>query len=303
MIEIRRILCPIDFSEPSRQALDHAAALAVRYRSTITVLNVCAPVPATLAAPGMPLLSAPVPSPADLNARLDSMKRFVETEIVTPAQMQFEIGEGDAASEILDRAQAISSDLIVMGTHGRSGLDRLILGSVTEKVIRRAPCPVLTVRRPMNDVVPAPERLFHRVLCAVDFSDASLHALEYAFSLAPEADAHVTIVHVVEVSPAPPSEEAGVTEARALDAYVTAAAEARARQLQRIVPDSVRARCTVEAIVAVGKAHREIMRIASERHSDVIALGAHGFSIPQLLFGSTAHQVVRQARCPVLTVR
>jgi nucleotide-binding universal stress UspA family protein len=303
MIEIRQILCPIDFSEFSRHALDHAAAIARRYDSTITVFNVCSVVAATAYAPGTPMLPVTVPTPGDLEALLASMKRFAETEIGTSAPMRFEIGEGAAASEILERASAMPSDLIVMGTHGRSGFDRLILGSVTEKVIRKATCPVLTVPRRTEDAIPLPDRLFARILCAVDFSDASLHALEYAFSLAQDADTQVTLVHVVEVMPAPQSEAAGAGEARTLGAYVAAAAEARAEQLQRIVPDSVRALCTVERTLAIGTAHREILRIAAERQSDVIVLGAHGFGVPQLLFGSTAHHIVREARCPVLTIR
>ena len=303
MIEIRQILCPIDLSEFSRHALDHAVAIARRYDATITVFNVCTVVAATAYAPGTPMLPVTVPTPGDLEALLASIKRFVETEVGLTVPMRFEIGEGDATSAILDRAGTIPSDLIVMGTHGRSGFDRLILGSVTEKVIRKATCPVLTVPRRMDDVIPIPDRLFTRILCATDFSDASLHALEYALSLVRDADTHLTLVHVVEVTPAPQSEAAVDIEARALGAYVAAAAEARAEQLARIVPDSVRALCTMERTLAIGKAHREILRIADERQSDVIVLGAHGFGVPQFLFGSTANQVVRQARCPVLTIR
>jgi nucleotide-binding universal stress UspA family protein len=303
MIEIRQILCPIDFSEYSRHALDHAAAIARRFDSTITLLNVCALVPAAAYAPGTPMLPVTVPTPGDLEALLASMKRFVETEVGMSVPMRFEIGEGDAATEILDRANTIPSDLIVMGTHGRSGFDRLILGSVTEKVIRKATRPVLTVPRPMDDAVPVPDRLFTRILCAIDFSDASLRALEYAFSLVQDGHTEVTLVHVVEVTPAPQSEAAADVEARMLGAYVAAAAEARAEQLERIVPASIRSRCTVERTLAIGKAHREILRIAAERHSNVIVLGAHGFGVPQLLFGSTAHHVVRAAHCPVLTIR
>ena len=303
MIEIRRILCPIDFSEFSRRALDHAVAIARRYDSVITVLNVCALVPATAYAPGTPMLPVSMPTPGDLDALLASMKRFVETEVGLTVPMRFEIGEGNAASEILDRATAINSDLIVMGTHGRSGFERLVLGSVTEKVIHKAACPVLTVPGPMTDAVPVPDRLFTRILCAIDFSDTSLRALEYALSLAQEKDAQLTLVHVVEVMPATQSEMAGDVEARTLGVYVATAAEARSEQLQRIVPDSVRAYCTVERTLAIGKAHHEILRIADEHDSDVIILGAHGFGITKFLFGSTAHQVVRQARCPVLTIR
>ncbi len=303
MIDIRQILCPIDFSEFSRHALDHAVAIARRYGSTMTVLNVCALVPATAYAPGTPMMPVTVPTPGDLDALLAAMKRFVETEVGPTTPMRFEIGEGDAAREILERARALPSDLIVMGTHGRSGFERVVLGSVTEKIIHKAACPVLTVPRPVADFVPVPQKLFTRILCAIDFSDTSLRAFEYALSLAEEQNAQLTLAHVVEVALAPQSEVAGRVETRTLDAYVTGAVEARSEQLQRIVPDSARAYCTIESTVAVGKAHREILRIALERQSDIIVLGAHGFGVTQLLFGSTAHQVVRQARCPVLTVR
>ena len=305
MIEIRRILCPVDFSEFSRHALDHAVAVARRYGSTVTVLNVCPPVPATPLLPGAPPVPITVAAPADLDALLVSLKRFADAETGTAVPMQVEIGQGNPAREILDHARTLPSDLIVMGTHGRSGFDRLVLGSVTEKVIRRAPCPVLTVPPLVENTAESPAQLFSRILCAVDFSDASLRALEYAFSLAAGVQgARMTLMHVVEVMPAPTaSEPARDAEGRALDAYVAAAAEARTRRLEQLVPDSVRAHSTVEQVLAIGRAHLEILRIATERQTDVIVLGTHGFTISQLLFGSTAQQVTRQATCPVLTVR
>jgi nucleotide-binding universal stress UspA family protein len=303
MKEIRRVLCPIDFSDFSRHALDHAVAVTRRYRSTLTLLHVCPLLPVSAFAPGLPIVPVSVPTPGDLEALLVSMKHFADTEVGASVPMQYEIGEGDAATEILERATATPSDLIVMGTHGRSGFERLLLGSVTEKVIHKATCPVLTVPRRMADAVPASPVLFTRILCAIDFSDASLNALEYALSLGQEPGADLTLVHVVEVSPAPESEARGDAEARALGAYVAAAAHARAEHLQQIVPDNIRTRCRVEAVLAIGSAHREILRIAAERESDIIVLGAHGFGIAQRLFGSAAHQVVRQARCPVLTIR
>jgi len=303
MIEIRRILCPIDFSEHSRLALDHAVAVARWYGATITVFNVVALVPAMAYAPGTPMLPMTVPTADDRHALLASVKRFAESETAAGVPMQFELSEGDAATEILERSASRASDLIVMGTHGRRGFDRLVLGSVTEKVIRKARCPVMTVPPGTAEAVPAPP-LFKRVLCAIDFSDASLHALDYALSLAEEADAHLLLAHVVEVAPAPQDTHSETSlESRSLDDYVAAAAQARAERLQRLVPDSVRTYSTVATTLAIGQAYREILRIASEQHSELIVLGAHGHSIAGLLFGSTAHHIVRQARCPVLTIR
>jgi nucleotide-binding universal stress UspA family protein len=302
MTGFQRILCPIDFSDFSRRALDHAVAIARRYESTLTVLHVSALLPAAAYAPGMPISILPVSVPTADGSQtpLVSLKRFVETEVGTNVPVQFEIRDGDAASEILDYATGIPSDLIVMGTHGLSGFERLVLGSVTEKVIHKATCPVLTVPRPMGDVAPA---AFTRILCAIDFSDTSLRAFQYALSLTQETDAHLTLVHVVEVAPAPNWEAGRDLEERALGAYVAAAAEARAEKLQRMVPDCLNAHHRVDTMLAIGSAHREILRIAAEQASNIIVLGAHGFGVTHLLFGSAAHHIVRQARCPVLTIR
>ena len=297
MARFRQILCPIDFSDFSRHSLSHARAIAGQHASTLTLLHVC-PLTAVPYALGLPVVPVSVPTAVDLRAVVESMRHFARTDVGPSVATQFEIGEGDVASEILDRAAAMPSDLIVMGTHGRSGLDRLVLGSVTEKVIRKATCPVLTVPPPMEDVAPA---AFTRILCAIDFSDTSLRALEYAVSLKQDTGAHLTLVHVVEVSPAPAV--GGDLEERTLGAYVAAAAHARAERLQRMVPENLNADPCVETVVAIGSAHREILRIATERASNVIVLGAHGFGVTRLLFGSAAHHIVRQAHCPVLTIR
>jgi nucleotide-binding universal stress UspA family protein len=302
MIEIRRILCPIDFSDHSRRALDHAVAIATWFESTVTVLNVYPVVPVASYALGAPSLTVSLPTPQDREALLASMRGFAAA-IKSDVPLRFEIAEGNPASEIVERSSAIPSDLIVMGTHGRSGLEHLVLGSVTEKVIRKARCPVLTVPRGMTDAVPASTVLFKRILCATDFSEASIRSLDYAMTLAQEADAHLTVMHVVEVTPAPQSDVESTLESKMLGAYVAAAADDRAGRLKDLIPDTVRTYCTVDTKLAIGKAYREILRVASEQSTELIVLGAHGRVISELLFGSTAHQVVRQARSPVLTIR
>ena len=109
----------------------------------------------------------------------------------------------DVAREILATAQALMTNVVVIGTHGRSGLERLLLGSVTEKVVRKSPCPVMVVPPRAQDAAGA--GLIHggrpRIICAVDFSGASIAALEYAMSLAEEADADLSLLHVIEVPP------------------------------------------------------------------------------------------------------
>ena len=109
--------------------------------------------------------------------------------------------EGNVAPEIVRLARELPADLIVMGTHGRTGFDRLMLGSVTERILRKAPCPVLTVPRRAPDAVPVGPVLFKRILCAIDYSPSAMKALTYATSLAEQAGAHLTAVHVLEHLP------------------------------------------------------------------------------------------------------
>jgi nucleotide-binding universal stress UspA family protein len=306
MIEIRRILCPIDFSDYSRHALDHAVAIARWYDSTITLLHVFSVVPGAAYAPGTPMHPSAVLTSTDRDELLASMKRFAEDEAGAAVPIQFEISEGNAAAEILAHASAMPSDLLVMGTHGRSGFERLMLGSITEKVLRRAACPVLTVPRHARDAVPAPPVLYKRILCATDFSDCATNALNYAMSLAQEADGQLTVLTVIEVPPElPPNLHETVQGGpRTPGEYMAAAQEDRRERLKAAVPESVRAYCTVETALASGKPYREILRVAADQQSDLIVMGIHGRGAADLLFfGSTTQHVVRQATCPVLTLR
>ncbi len=306
MIQIRRILCPIDFSDFSRRALDHAVAIATWYESTITILHVSAIAPVAAYAPGPAIVPSAVLTREDRDQLRASMRRFAEAEGRSRVPLEFEIREGSAAAEILALAASVPTDLIVMGTHGRSGFERLLLGSVTEKVLRKAACPVLSVPRHIPDVVPAPAVLFERILCAIDFADCSMHALNYAMSLAQEADARLTVIHVIEAPLEAPADfhETVFGAPRSLADYIAAAGEERRARLIAAVPEAVRAYCTVETMMPTGKPYREILRVASEQQSDLIVIGIHGRGAADLLFfGSTTQHVVRQAACPVLTLR
>jgi nucleotide-binding universal stress UspA family protein len=305
MIQIQRILCPTDFSDFSRRALDHAVAIARWYESTITLLHVCTSAPVVAYVPGSEVLPSAMLTPEDREALLASLKRFAEDEAGAGVRVEFEIAEGHIATEIVARANALPADLLVVGTHGRSGFERLVLGSVAEKVLRKAGCPVLTVPRGMADVLPVSPVIFRRILCAVDFSDCSMHALHYAMSLAQEADAHLTVINVLELPPDAPREvHENVAGPRSLREYVALAEEDRRARLKDAIPESMRAYCTVDTVFAIGKPYREILRVASAEESDLIVIGIHGRGAADLLFfGSTAQHVVRQASCPVLTLR
>jgi nucleotide-binding universal stress UspA family protein len=173
---------------------------------------------------------------------------------------------------------------------------------VTEKVIRKATCPTLVVPPRAPDVPAGSPIQFRRILCAVDFSESSLDALALAINMAQEADAQLTLLHVVEFAPVmieePTMPALGLSRVRE-----AAAADAR-RKLHDLIPEQARTYCTVDTAVVEGRAYREILRQATDRHSDLIVMGVHGRgTLDLMVFGSTTHHVIRASACPVLIVR
>jgi nucleotide-binding universal stress UspA family protein len=184
-----------------------------------------------------------------------------------------------------------------MGSHGRSGVERLILGSVTEKVLRNAACPVLTVPPKAATASALP---FKRLLCPVDFSEPSLQALHAALSIAEESDAALTVLNVIDW----PDDETFLVETfespdmrRHLETGIL-------ERLEAFIPDDARVWSRPSSRVVVGKPHREIVAAADGMSADLIVIGVHGRNAADVsLFGSTTNQVVRRASCPVLTIR
>ena len=301
MIKIRRILCPIDFSDFSRHALDHAIAIARWYDASVTVVHVFSPTPVPAFGPGPAGFEPIVLTDVDRQQLLAYTREFVATESAPGIRIDVGLREGNTAAEILAQATGMDADLLVVGTHGRSGFERLVLGSVAEKVLRKARCPVLTVPRRHPDAVPS-GALFTRIVCAVDFSDCSMHALKYALSLAQEAGGCLTVLHVLAPELVDP---VGLGEEHVSLAALLLQREEQARQrLEQAVPQKARASCKVESVLVHVKAWREILKIASDRQAELIVIGVQGRGAADLLFfGSTAHHVVRQALCPVLTLR
>jgi nucleotide-binding universal stress UspA family protein len=301
MIQLKRILCPVDFSECSRHALDEAIAVAHLFDGHVTALHVF-----PIAVPADPFGGLPDFQPFRLTDRhrthiLRQLSAFTNSEGAEPKRISVALREGvDIHAEILDAADQTKPDVIVMGTHGRSGLQHVMLGSVAEKVLHKASCPVLTVAPRTPDAVPMGPVSFARILCGVDFSECSLTALRYATALASQAGAHLEVLSVVQLIPmyettgAVPLYYPGLLDdlkadiQRRLDAEIT----------------TIAGDMKVERFVTAGSPHREIVRVAAERNAELIVLGAfsHGV-IDHLFFGSTTNHVVRRAGCPVLTVR
>jgi len=302
MVRIRRILCPVDFSEASQHAIEHALALARWYGASISAFHVYSPM--FMPVPGLPPPDDRVPDIELTRVRAETAARF-EAARADGVGVDVLVEVGQPARHIIDLAISLPADVIVMGTHGASGFEHLLLGSVTEKVLRKAPCPVLTVPPRTQATSKLP---FRRLLCAVDFSNSSLSGLELACSLARESGAALTILHVVEwpwQEPPPPLlGELPPDQAFALAEFRRRLEKSATERLKGLVPETVRAPCAIVPRVAHGKSYVEILRVAAEESADLIVMGVHGRNAADLmLFGSTTNQIVRRATCPVLTLR
>lgn len=298
---IKRVLVPVDFSKSALKALDYALGVAKAFKAEVVVLHVVEPV----------YYSAPdlTGGAETMAALMDEQRRLGRQQLLRLEQHYAKAGTrlrgvlqtGTAYRAIGDAAQALKADLIVMGTHGRGGFDRLVLGSVTEKVLRKATGPVLTVPPAVTSAPDGAIAPFKNILCAIDFSPASLRALTYALSLAQESGKRLILLHVFDWPVDRPMPGGLGPE---LAEYRRHSQEQAERELHAAVPEAARAWCECTEVTAVGRPHETITRIARERGADLIVLGVHGRNAVELaLFGSTTHQVVRHATCPVLTIR
>jgi nucleotide-binding universal stress UspA family protein len=309
MVEMKSILCPVDFSNYSQHAFAHAVQLARWFTCELTVLYVYPPpaAPPVVLFGGLPGPLPPFPaltvSPESTHqTMLDEVKKFVNEVGAAGVALRIDARAGTPAPVILDEANDQHSDLIVIGTHGHSGFDRWVLGSVTEKVLRKAACPVMTVPPSVGQPAGEPLGLFKRILCALDFSDASLKGLEYGFRLAKEADAELLLLHVLDALPDAPHwrqpNDPTIVE------YIRLIEQDAIRRLRAAVPKDATTWCRPEQILRSGKPYEEIARLARERDVHLIVMGIHGRNpIDLMFFGSTTNHVARTSTCPVLTVR
>jgi len=297
MRRFAHILCPVDFSDVSQHALEHAFAFARWYDASVTGLFVFTPI---FTAPGVGMYAySAAPVVEQINKAeyetdvLAFLRRARSEEINVSARVEV----GQPAPEIVAAVESVGADLVVVGTHGTRGFEHLMLGSVAEKVLRICPVPVLTVPPPAHATSELPLK---HVLCPIDFSSSSKAALQTALSIAQEGDAEITILHVSDLATDEPLTTRPIATP---EYYAEYEAEARDR-LKALVSDGVGDWCHPTTTIRRGKPYREILAAASESHADLIVIGVHGRNpLDLMLFGSTTNQVVRRATCPVLTVR
>lgn len=293
MPKLERILCPVDFSEFSVCAYRHATSLAQHYGATLYVQHV------------VELWRHPAACFATPES-YEQFRRSLEDEGQQKLlaflkqwrpegfEPQHVVWEGKAPDSILTHAEAEHMDLIVMGTHGRRGFDRLMVGSVTERVIRNASCPVLVVRGPSHGLQASGKEWnpveLRRILCCTDFSSNSRPVLEYASYLAAQYGSELILAHVLESTP----------HAAAFDETVAAAKE----RLTALLPAEGRDAGRHTAIVRVGKPYEQIITLCAETQCNLVVMAVRGGNAMDLsIFGSTTHRVIQLGPCPVLVVR
>ena len=203
MLEIKSILCPVDFSEFSVSAYSHALSLAEHYRAKLVAQHIVEPWqhPYVSIVVSAELYDKYVQELREIAKK--QLQEFVKNHTHDALQPELVVSVGMAPDAVLSFAQEQNTDIIVMGTHGRRGFDRLMLGSATDRVVRTAPCPVMAVCKPPHDSLATGKEQSHvhhlsRILFCADFSEHSARALEYALSATAEYDAELTLLHVLE---------------------------------------------------------------------------------------------------------
>lgn len=297
-LTFHRLLVPTDFSQPSLKALDYALSLSASDDSEVRLFHALPPTSEFLNYVNFET-GAPMPiNKADITQICKDLEHIAEEHVMPGHAMTYRTVVGSPATEILTAAAEFKSDLLVISTHGRTGLKHLMLGSVTERVIRQSPCPVLVLRKHEREFCqtaadrnPTPDR----ILVPVDFSPQSLASVRYAVKFASSFGSKVSIMHALY-----PVQRFVNTE------YATgtaALADVVMRRLRKCLFDLVPMEVSGEAIVRTGPPLAEIPALAEQGNYDLIICASNSGSIFRyMLLGSTAEGIVRHAGCPVLVV-
>ena len=282
-IALKNILFATDFEVSASRALPFAVAFAKRYGAKLYAAHVIPPEAYTLASPqsvDQVLAEAADFARYSLNQVISSLRRH-------GLLCDSLLGEGNVAEVIEEFVKQRAADLVVVGTSSRMGLGKMFLGSVAEELIRESQCPVLAVG---PHVTTQASDGIHRILCPMDFSEASARATQFAISLAEEYQAHLTLVHVLQGQ---------------LRDSLHLATQVTEKRIFKMIPDEPELQYRPEIVVETGSVADRILNLATDLPADIMVMGARGvgsFAEMASHFGSTAHRVVSLAHCPVLTV-
>jgi len=298
-INIQRILVPTDFSKYADQAFRYAADLAKDFGAALSILHVV---------PEGDLREIyAYPQDIDLDQIIrdqqriagERFKQMVAGEASRGVAFETTIYAGKPFLEIVNAAKGKKANLIVMATRGRTGLSHLFMGSVAEKVVRMAPCPVLTMKSREEEPSAASLKISH-ILCPIDFSDPSKGALQYAIAFAQKYQAKLTLLHVIQMNIYAVDElHSGVIPAEMLGELGRKATA----ELDTLASGTEAASLDVSTKVAHGVPFLQILAEAKESNVDLVVMATHGRTgLRYALMGSVAEKIVREADCPVLTV-
>ena len=294
-MNLKNILVPIDFSDFSDKALEYALQLAENFESSLTILH------------AIVLFQDDVGEEERVQEyenwikrreqKIHSqMKKNLHKAKVKNIKVKSVILRGiNAADAILDYLDNHPFDLIVMGTHGRTGLKHFLLGSISEKVVRLSPIPVLTIHRSLT------EFKLTKILVPIDFSIPSKDAADEAIVFSSFYEAVLEFIHVIEQDIHPSFYASGIESIFEIDKGLQ---KRVLENLQEFLADQLPPHIQTNYLVREGKAHREIVDYAKENEIDLIVIATQGLTgLDYALLGSTTEKVVRWATCPVLTVK
>ncbi len=300
----KRILIATDFSDVSRRSLGYAVALARKYNAEAYVVHA----PSAPAREPIPL----EPLPKDLDPQWleaeKQMKQFVEAGAMGDISHHDLLTRGPVADVLASLIESEHIDLLVLGTHGRGGLKKLVLGSVAEKMLRLVPCPVLTVGQNVSSE--AGGSGFERILFATDFGTGGARALLLAVALAHRYSAKLTIVHMIPtwqpiLSPPSVYGPAGCMADELMNWELKQRQECLAK-LQQLLPRESKLMHEPEYVVNTDAPAEGILQAARQHDAALIVMGAHRALSPGAvahLPWTFTHRVICEAECPVLTVR
>jgi len=300
------ILAPTDFSPESLRALEYASFLLKIFRGTLHLVHVHE----NDYALALPSITPPPPV-----ISIDEIERYFQAKLKklatrylpADAAAQTHVKTGRAFDQICKLADQLEARLIVISTHGRTGLKRMFLGSTAERVVQHAGCPVLVVREHERDFADLQQSTDKeatsgkmKILVPVDFSECSRQGLSYALSFARPWNAEITLLHTVQIQPLIAPERYAAFDQTPSLAAIERAAKSQMRELTRQTEfGGVR----YETSIQVGNPAQQICQYAEDRGIALIVTSTHGHTgLGHVLIGSVAEHVVRYAHCPVLVV-
>ncbi|PQJ34330.1 universal stress protein [Salinibacter sp. 10B] len=295
MLNIQRVLFPTDFSDGSKRAFPQAAFLADWHDAELHILNVTGRHRHDYKETKKNFPISPDTLTEWLRRPAQSVEGTTWPDLEALPIEQSQIEASTPAESIVTYADDKNIDLVVMGTHGRRGVDRMLFGSVTEEVVRRAPCPVFTVRA---DADKTPGQAVRRVLVPIDFSDASESAVQHAKEIALTYGAEIDLLHVVE-PPFYPS-------AYGIDTTTFPTQEVVDR-VEKQLGDMAREEIGYEHVMVsatVGHPPSEILNYVDENEVDLVVIATHGRTgLERALLGSVTERVLRRSPAPAFVVK